>query len=85
MSSAWPVPTATTLTCTPLAWVKAGSKWANSPDCSVEVVEATTMDGWAWALKAVRAAMQPSARMARRAVVAQQMVVTDTTMPPRCI
>ncbi len=43
MSSAWPVPSATTRTSMPLACLKAGSRWANRPDCSVEVVEAITM------------------------------------------
>ena len=42
---AWPVPTATTWTWMPVALVKAGSRWPNSPDSSVEVVEATVMKG----------------------------------------
>ena len=44
MSSAWPVPTATTRTSMPLAALKLGSRCANRPDCSVEVVEAMTID-----------------------------------------
>jgi hypothetical protein len=48
MSSACPVPTATTRTSMPLSFLNAGSRWPNKPDCSVEVVEATTMDlSWA--------------------------------------
>ena len=43
MSSACPVPTATTLTPIPLAAVNFGSRKPNSPDCSVDVVEATVM------------------------------------------
>ncbi len=50
MPSAWPVPTATTRTSTPLFFVYAGSRCLNRPDCSVEVVEATVMNfGCAWA------------------------------------
>ena len=41
MSSAWPVPTATTLTPIPVAAVNFGSNWLNNPDCSVDVVDAT--------------------------------------------
>ena len=40
MSSAWPVPTATTCTSMPVAAVKAGSRCGNRPDCSVLVVDA---------------------------------------------
>jgi hypothetical protein len=40
MSIACPVPTATTLTSMLLACLKAGSRCANRPDCSVEVVDA---------------------------------------------
>src|SRR5690606_20868779 len=42
--SAWPVPCATTRTVIPVALVKSGRIWPNSPDCSVEVVLATTMN-----------------------------------------
>ena len=48
MSSAWPVPKATTFTSSPLAFLKAGNKCANKPDCSVEVVDDITID-WACA------------------------------------
>ncbi len=47
MSSAWPVPTATTCTSMPVAFVKAGSRCLKRPDCSVEVVEATVMKSFA--------------------------------------
>ena len=40
MSSAWPVPWATTRMSMPLAFLKAGSRWPNRPDCSVLVVYA---------------------------------------------
>ena len=50
MSMACPVPSATTLTSTPVALVKAGSRCPNNPDCSVDVVEAITMLFWAWAV-----------------------------------
>ena len=43
--SACPVPTATTRTSMPVCLVKAGSRNPNSPDSSVEVVEATVMNG----------------------------------------
>jgi hypothetical protein len=46
MSIAWPVPSATTFTSTPVDLVNAGSIWAKRPDCSVEVVDAITID-WA--------------------------------------
>ena len=42
-SSAWPVPSATTLMSMLRAALKAGSRCANSPDCSVLVVDAITM------------------------------------------
>src|SRR6266404_1793984 len=45
MSSACPVPTATTFTAMPVLPVNRGSRKPNSPDCSVEVVEATIIDG----------------------------------------
>ena len=48
MSSAWPVPKATTFTSSPLTFLKAGNKCANKPDCSVDVVDDMTMD-WACA------------------------------------
>jgi len=35
MSSAWPVPRATTRASMPVAALKAGSRWLNRPDCSV--------------------------------------------------
>jgi hypothetical protein len=44
VSSAWPVPSATTRTSMPVCFVNAGSRCLNSPDCSVEVVDATTMN-----------------------------------------
>ncbi len=44
VSSAWPVPTATTRTSMPVACLNSGSRWPNRPDCSVDVVEAITMD-----------------------------------------
>src|ERR1700746_1090857 len=43
MSSAWPVPTATTFTQMLVASVNRGSKYPNRPDCSVDVVEATVI------------------------------------------
>ena len=39
---------ATTFTSMPLAFLNSGSRWPNRPDCSVEVVDATTMD---WRLR----------------------------------
>ena len=42
---AWPVPTATTFTSIPLALLNSGRRWTNSPDCSVDVVEAIRMLG----------------------------------------
>ena len=50
MSIACPVPSATTLTSTPVALVKTGSRCPNNPDCSVEVVDAITRLLWAWAV-----------------------------------
>ena len=44
MSIAWPVPTATTFTAMPVALANSGSRWPNRPDCSVDVVDAITMD-----------------------------------------
>ena len=44
MSSACPVPSATTRTSMPVFFWKTGSRCLNSPDCSVEVVEATVMN-----------------------------------------
>ena len=44
MSSAWPVPTATTRTLMPVFFVNSGRMWPNKPDCSVDVVEATVID-----------------------------------------
>ena len=54
VSSAWPVPTATTRTSMPVACLKAGSNCLNRPDCSVEVVDATTQEA-AQALAHLRA------------------------------
>jgi hypothetical protein len=47
MSSAWPVPTATTRASMPVSLVNAGSRSLKSPDCTVEVVEATVTNGCA--------------------------------------
>src|SRR6185503_9475223 len=44
MSSAWPVPCATTRTLIPVFAPNSGRMCLNRPDCSVDVVEATTMD-----------------------------------------
>ncbi len=44
MSSACPVPSATTLTSMPVFFWNAGSMCLKRPDCSVEVVEATVMN-----------------------------------------
>jgi len=44
MSSACPVPTATTRTSRPVSFVKAGSRCENNPDCSVDVVDATVIE-----------------------------------------
>jgi hypothetical protein len=44
MSSAWPLPTATTFTAIPARSLKRGRRKPNKPDCSVEVVEATTIE-----------------------------------------
>ena len=41
---AWPVPTATTRTSIPVLSWNSGSRWPNSPDCSVEVVDWTMMN-----------------------------------------
>jgi hypothetical protein len=43
MSSAWPVPTATTRTSTFVASLISGSRCLKRPDCSVDVVEAMVM------------------------------------------
>src|SRR5216110_2288095 len=43
MSSACPVPTATTRTLIPVPRSNTGNKCAKRPDCSVDVVDATTM------------------------------------------
>src|SRR5262249_6496944 len=42
-SMAWPVPLATTRTSMPVFLVKIGSRYSNSPESCVEVVDATTM------------------------------------------
>src|SRR5215213_10371003 len=44
VSSACPVPCATTLTSMPVLALNIGSKWPNRPESCVEVVEATTID-----------------------------------------
>src|SRR5262245_36402969 len=44
MSSAWPVPRATTLTSMPVFCLNSGRMWPNRPESCVEVVDATTMD-----------------------------------------
>src|SRR3546814_137547 len=44
VSSAWPVPCATTRTAIPVLSRKIGRMWPKRPDCSVEVVEATVMN-----------------------------------------
>ena len=44
MSSAWPVPSATTRTLIPVSFSNNGNRCPNRPDCSVDVVEATTMN-----------------------------------------
>ena len=43
-SSAWPVPSATTFTWMPVFCVNIGRMWPKRPDCSVDVVDATTID-----------------------------------------
>src|SRR5262249_6824799 len=44
VSSAWPVPCATTRTSMPVLALNAGRMWPNRPESWVEVVEATTID-----------------------------------------
>jgi hypothetical protein len=56
MSSACPVPSATTRTSIPVFFWKIGSKCLNIPDCSVEVVEATVMNFCAIAAGAMHSA-----------------------------
>ena len=58
MSIACPVPTATTLTSSPVAFLNSGSRWPNRPDCSVDVVDAMVMD-CAIAAPAVNAKAMP--------------------------
>ena len=53
-SSAWPVPSATTRTSMPVFCSKIGRMCLKSPDCSVEVVDATVMNRCASALGAQR-------------------------------
>ena len=66
MSIAWPVPTATTLTSTPVAFVKAGSRCGNRPDCSVDVVDAIVIvPAQAAVAKAARAMAMPVASVRR--------------------
>ena len=64
MSSAWPVPSATTRTWIPVFFSNSGSRCLNSPDCSVEVVEATVMKFCASATR--RDAQAPAADNTRR-------------------
>jgi hypothetical protein len=48
MSSACPVPSATTRTLMPVSFSNSGRMWPNRPDCSVDVVDDTTMNlSWA--------------------------------------
>ena len=44
VSSAWPVPCATTFTSMPVFALNSGRMWPNRPESCVEVVEATTID-----------------------------------------
>src|SRR5262249_9528700 len=44
VSSAWPVPCATTFTSMPVLALNSGRMWPNRPESCVDVVEATTMD-----------------------------------------
>ena len=44
VSSAWPVPCATTFTSMPVLALNIGRMWPNRPESCVEVVEATTID-----------------------------------------
>ena len=44
VSSAWPVPCATTFTSIPVLALNSGRIWPNRPESCVEVVEATTID-----------------------------------------
>src|SRR6516162_999651 len=44
VSSAWPVPRATTLTTMPVFCLNSGRMWPKRPESCVEVVEATTID-----------------------------------------
>jgi hypothetical protein len=67
MSSAWPVPRATTLTSMPVAFLNSGSRCVNRPDCSVEVVEAMTML-WALATTLAMASAPPRATLRMRDV-----------------
>jgi hypothetical protein len=70
MSSAWPVPSATTRTLMPLAFSKAGSRWPKRPDCSVEVVDDTVMKrSWAWLPTGSANAPAASAEQNRRRVI----------------
>ncbi|CFP59348.1 Uncharacterised protein [Bordetella pertussis] len=66
MSSAWPVPWATTLMSMPLAFLKAGNRCPNRPDCSVEVVEAMTMVSARAASGAASTVARPASASPRR-------------------
>src|SRR5262249_16821569 len=44
VSSAWPVPCATTFTSMPVLALNSGRMWPNRPESCVDVVEAATMD-----------------------------------------
>ena len=70
-------PTATTRTRMPVASVKAGSRWPNSPDSSVEVVEATVMNGCSAAIAEGGASRK---RHARASGDPTQRLIS----PPRC-
>jgi hypothetical protein len=51
----------------PWAYLKSGNRWANRPDCSVEVVDAITMDAvWAETDAEKTAAENPIEVSARR-------------------
>src|SRR5690606_16244682 len=68
----WPVPSATTFTSMPLACLNCGRMWPKRPDCSVEVVDATTIEGdCAWVVigsAARRVAVARAARCLRASV-----------------
>src|SRR5437899_1838361 len=68
MSSAWPVPNATTRTSKPRAFLASGSRCLKSPDCSVDVVDATVMKPCASEREALLLAAGEHARGAVRGV-----------------